>query len=121
LTTRSRSRFETVDDLNVRESGTPFSDGSSHASALTSAICAGGETPRAARPRFLLETLQPLTAEPSSPVRHRLAGDIEPLSDLLTGHTISRVQDRLRAHHWPEYAAARRSNSERCSLVRTTV
>jgi hypothetical protein len=34
-----------------RESGTPCSAGSSHASALTSATCAGGKTPRPALPR----------------------------------------------------------------------
>ena len=86
----------------------PFSEGSSHANALTSATCAGGKTPRATRPRSLLKTLHALLAETSSPIRHGLAGDIEPLSDLLIRGAISRVQDRLRANHIPERARVRR-------------
>jgi hypothetical protein len=68
--------------LDQRESGTPFSAGSSHASALTSATCAGGKTPRPTRPRSFLKTSQPLLAETSSPPRDSLARLVEALGDL---------------------------------------
>src|SRR5437773_11294767 len=71
--------------LDQRESATPRSAGSSHASALTSATCTGGKTPRPTRPRSLLKPLQPLLAEAFSPRRDRLARLTEPLGDLRVG------------------------------------
>lgn len=87
-----------ISAADQRANATPDVAGSSHASALTSATCAGGKTPRSTRPRSLLEPVNAFLAEPFSPLRYRLARLIEPRRDLGVGHAVGRVQDRLRAH-----------------------
>jgi len=56
---------------SVREnrlSGSPCASGSSHAIALTSATCCGGKTARATRALLVLQPIQALLGEPSSPL-----------------------------------------------------
>src|SRR5215207_7882422 len=88
-----------ISAVDQRDSGVPDWAGSSHASALTSAICAGGKTPRPPGPWSVLKPLDALAAEPFSPLRHRLTRLIQPLGDLLVGHALGGVENRLGPDH----------------------
>jgi len=75
--------------------------GASHAIALTSATSSGGKTARATRPRFVLEPLEPLLAEASSPVPDAIGRHIYSSSDVAIGVPTGRQQHELGAHHDP--------------------
>jgi hypothetical protein len=79
-----------------RESGTPCVRGNAQAIAFTSAICSGGKTARAARPRSILEPCKPLIVEASSPASDDLRRRLQPTGDLDVRQPLSRVQDHLR-------------------------
>ncbi len=79
-------------DLLKRESGTPWALGSSHATALTSATSSGGKAARATRPRSILETLESLLAEASSPVSDAVGRHVYPRGDLAVGMPLGRQQ-----------------------------
>jgi hypothetical protein len=82
-----------------RDSARPDSAGSSHASALTSAISAGGKRPGTPRPGPFIEPRDALGGEPSSPLGRRLVGAVQPPRDLGVAHTLGRQQHHLRADH----------------------
>lgn len=76
-----------------RESGTPSVSGSSQATALTWATSSGGKTARPARPRFVLEPVEALLAEASSPAPHRFGRQLEAARDLNVGLALGRIED----------------------------
>jgi hypothetical protein len=82
-----------------RESGRPCSRGSSQATAFTCATSSGGKTARATRPRSILEPLEPLVVEASSPAGDDLRRRLQPAGDLHVRQPLGRVQDHLRPLH----------------------
>jgi hypothetical protein len=71
--------------------------GSSQAIALTWATSSGGKTARVARPRPVLQTLEALLAESSSPATDDVRGHAEALPDLHVGLPLCRVEHKLGA------------------------
>jgi hypothetical protein len=85
-----------------RESGTPRSRGNSHAIALTCATSCGGKTARATRARTILQALEALEPEPSSPLGHDLRRRVQPPGDLHVGQTLRRIEHDPRPLHHPK-------------------
>jgi hypothetical protein len=78
-----------------RDSGTPWSLGSSHAIAFTWATSCGGKTARAARARSVAQSLKALLEEASSPAPDDLGTQVEPARELDIVETVRRVEDEL--------------------------
>jgi len=78
-----------------RESGAP-SDAGSQATAFTSATCSGGKTARATAPRSVIETVEALLEEASSPAPDDLRRRVEPGRDLDVRQPVGGVEDKLR-------------------------
>jgi len=83
-----------------RDSGAPLAGGS-HATALTSAICSGGETTRSTRPRLICQPNQPMVRESSPPLTDDLRAHLKPGRDLGVRQAIGGVEHQLRALHIP--------------------
>src|SRR3954454_7643016 len=112
-------RWTTSRCSSVREnrpSGNPCVAGNSHAIALTSATCSGGKTARATRARLVLQTLQALLGESSSPLAHDPGRGVQPRRYLGVVKTLSGIEHdprplhitkrhRLRARHPLKLAA----------------
>jgi hypothetical protein len=79
-----------------RESGAP-SEGGSQATAFTWATSSGGKTARATRPRSVLEALEPLLGEASSPAPHYVGVHLQPPGDLGVSQAVRGVEDELGA------------------------
>jgi len=69
--------------VDQRDSGTPCSAGSSHASAITSARTCGGESRGPAPPRSVLEPGHAVLEEALAPLGDNLAAAVQPLRDLI--------------------------------------
>lgn len=82
-----------------REIDRPEMAGSSHASALTSAISAGGKRPGTPRPGPLIKPGDAFGGEPLSPPAGRLVGAIQPPRDLGIAVTLGREHHDLGADH----------------------
>ena len=82
-----------------RDSGSPYVTGSSQAIAFTSATCSGGKTPRAARARLVLESLETALAKPRSPAADDLRVAVEAGSDLLVLRALGGIEDHPRTLH----------------------
>src|SRR5262252_4037215 len=78
-----------------RDSGTPSVEGSSHASALTSTVSAGGKGPGASWARQLFEPRQSVSEEALAPSADHLAARVEPGRDLVIAQPFGRQQDHL--------------------------
>ena len=66
---------------------------------MTCATSCGGKTTRATRPRSILQAVDALGGEPSSPVRDPVSRHVHALRDLTIGASVRRQQHQLRAHH----------------------
>src|SRR4051812_12381341 len=82
-----------------RDSGRPVCAGSSHASALTSAISAGGKRPGTPPPGPLIQPPQALLREAPSPLTRRLIGAVQPPRNLAITMTIGGQQHDLGPNH----------------------
>jgi len=98
LTPRSMTNRCSSERLK-RESGTPRLLGSSHAIALTSATCSGGEAARASRASSVAQSLDPLLTEPSSPPPDEFGQHLQPLTDLNVAQPVRGVQHKLGSQH----------------------
>jgi hypothetical protein len=98
LTPRSRTNLCSSERLK-RESGTPWLLGSSHAIALTSATCSGGEAARSSRAFPVAQPLDPLLVEPFSPPPDKLGQHLQPLTDLDVAQPFRGVQHELGSQH----------------------
>jgi hypothetical protein len=98
LTPRSTTNRCSSERLK-RDSGTPCCLGSSHAIALTSATCSGGEAARAARAFPVLQTFKTLIVEAFSPPTDKLGHHPQPGADLNIAQPLSRIQHELGSQH----------------------
>jgi hypothetical protein len=73
--------------------------GNSHATALTSATCSGGKTARATRALLVLQPLDSLLGEPSSPLAHDPRRGVQARSDLAIIQTIGGIHHDPRTLH----------------------
>ena len=95
--------------------------GSSHASALTSAIWAGGKRPRPPRPRPLVQPRQPLLANRRrhlatirSVQSNRAAISVSVRPSAASRTSLARITSRYAREYWP---ARRRSSRSSTSLI----
>lgn len=89
---------EAISDELKRESGTPLSLGSSHASAFTSTSTRGGKDGRTSPPRPILKSGKALLIEAFPPLRDNLARQIELTCDLVIVNALCRKKDDLGPH-----------------------
>jgi len=75
--------------------------GSSHAIALTSATCSGGEAARATHAFLVTQPIKALVVKAFSPPADKLGHHLQPPPDLNIAHPLRRVQNKLRALHFP--------------------
>jgi hypothetical protein len=80
----------------------PCVAGSSQAIAVTSAICSGGKTARATRPRSILKPLEALGVEAPPPATDHLLVHIKAPRDLPVGVTLGGVEHQPGPLNLPE-------------------
>jgi hypothetical protein len=93
-----------------RDSGSPCVAGSSHAIALTSATCCAGKTARATHARLVLEPVQTLLGESSSPLADDPSRRVKSRRDLAVAQAISRVEHDPRPLNLPKRLGLRATN-----------
>jgi hypothetical protein len=85
---------------------------------LTCASSSGGETARATRPRFILESRKPPQVKATSPSADRLGAHPQPPGDLGVAVTLGREQHQLRSQHLSMRARITRSTMPKLHPLR---
>src|SRR5262245_19284620 len=78
-----------------RDSGTPSTEGSSHASALTSTVSSGGKGPGASWAGHFFESRQSSPEEALAALADHLTARVQSSGDLVIAQTLSGQQDHL--------------------------
>jgi hypothetical protein len=90
-----------ISAIEKRESGLPWTVGSSQASAFTSTTTLGGKARRGAATCLLFESRQALFMEALTPLADDLPRRIEPRGDDVVGEALGGIEDDLGTDHIP--------------------